>query len=409
MRASISEVSVTTKTRPCLMKVRFQVTNLGPKPWSINEGFTAAVQIREAETDTVIIDGPQSKLSKTVTPGESTNFEISIELPSITGQFHIFISMFQEGKGWFFEHGSPFLLIEYDITDGNTTVARQAVTTLSTHKNRLLLRTVKRAFTYPVLVFLRHGSLIRSMVRRDLLGRYRGSYAGLFWTVMHPLMMILTYCFVFGIVLKTRFGEHGQPSDFVLYFIAGMLPWLAFSEAVGRAPSTVVEHSNFVRKLVFPVEILPVTLVITGLLSEILGAGIFVLGMTAFGHMPSAALLYLPFILIPQLLLTFGLCWGLAALGVFFRDMSQIIGFCLTIWFFTTPICYPETALPSDYAYFFELNPLYILVRSYRAIFLESSPPPWIPLGWLTVGATLIFLIGHGWFYKLKRSFSGVI
>ena len=106
-----------------------------------------------------------------------------------------------------------------------------------------------------------------SMVRRDIVGRYRGSYGGLFWTVINPLLTMVTYYFVFGVVLRLRFGEDGRASNFPLYFLAGMLPWLAFSEAAGRAPTTVWEHSNFVRKLLFPVETLPVNLVVAGLFS----------------------------------------------------------------------------------------------------------------------------------------------
>ena len=131
--------------------------------------------------------------------------------------------------------------------------------------------------------------------------------------------------------------------------------------------------------------------------------------MTFFGHAPTMAVLYLPLVLIPQFLLTLGLSWALAALGVFFRDLGQIIGFVLTVWFFTTPICYAEASLPQNFRWLFELNPLYVLVRSYRSIFLEASAPPWEPLGWLMFAATIIFLVGHAWFHKMKKSFSDVV
>ena len=406
MQAAIVQHRVNVDAAARRIRVRLGVENRGSATWSAEKGFSARGQIRDAETGAVIVDGTETfPVKETVPPGAPAEIEVDFDLPPITGRFHIFVSLFQEGVGWFFDHGSPFFLIECEVAESAIRLTRQTVTTSAALRGRRLLRSAKRACSYPLLIFSRHGSLIRSMVRRDILGRYRGSHAGLFWTVIHPLMMMLTYYFVFGIVLRTRFGDDGHPSNFVLYFLAGMLPWLAFSEALGRAPTTVIEHGNFVKKLVFPVEILPVTLVITGLVSEAFGVGIFLVGMTVFGHAPTAAVLYLPLVLIPQFLLTLGLCWLLAALGVFFRDLGQLIGFVLTVWFFTTPICYPEASLPENYRWLFELNPIYVLVRSYRAILLEASPPPWETLGWLLLGATIVFLVGHGWFYKLKRSF----
>ncbi len=409
MQAAIVQTRVEVDSSGRRIRAWLTVENRSRETWSAEKGFAAAAQTRDAESGTMILDGPRTLLRDAVPPGESVELEVAAELRRINGRLHIFVSLLQEGVGWFFDNGSPFLLIECEVSGDDIRVTRETVTISAALRARRLVRSVKRAFSYPLLIFSRHGSLIRSMVRRDILGRYRGSHAGLFWTVIHPLLLMLTYYFVFGIVLRTRFGDDGHPSNFVLYFLAGMLPWLAFSEAVGRAPTTVIEHGNFVKKLVFPVEILPVTLVIAGLVSEAFGVGIFLAGMTVFGHAPTAAVFYLPLILIPQFLLTLGLCWLMAALGVFFRDLGQFIGFVLTVWFFTTPICYPEASLPENYRWLFELNPIYILVRSYRAIFLEASPPPWEPLAWLMLAATIVFLVGHGWFYKLKRSFSDVL
>ena len=408
MQAAIIHTRVSVDPAARRIFARLGVGSQGGTAWPAEEGLTARVQIRDAETGIVIVDKADTA-SGEVPPGGSGEIEITIELPPITGRFHIFVSLFQDGVDRLFDHGSPFFLIECEADENDIRVTKEAITTSAALRARRLLRSAKRAFSYPLLIFSRHGSLIRSMVRRDILGRYRGSHAGLFWTVIHPLLLMLTYYFVFGIVLRTRFGDDGHPSNFVLYFLAGMLPWLALSEAVGRAPTTVIEHGNFVKKLVFPVEILPVTLVIAGLVSEAFGVGIFIAGMTFFGHAPTMAILYLPLVLIPQFLLTLGLSWALAALGVFFRDLGQIIGFVLTVWFFTTPICYAEASLPENFRWLFELNPLYVLVRSYRSIFLEASAPPWEPLGWLMFGATMVFLVGHAWFHKMKKSFSDAL
>ena len=114
-------------------------------------------------------------------------------------------------------------------------------------------------------------------------------------------------------------------------------------------------------------------------------------------------------ILIPQLLFTTGMAWFLAGLGVIFRDLGQIIGFVLTVWMFTTPIFYPPSALPQEYLWLFEKNPFYILVEAYRVVLLENSAPNWTPLLVLTFISLLLFIAGHGWFYKLKKSFADIV
>lgn len=252
---------------------------------------------------------------------------------------------------------------------------------------------------------LTHRRLMLSLVKRDILARYRGSFGGALWAVLTPFLLMATYFFVFGVVLKTRFSADASGTGYVLYFLAGMLPWLAFSEAVGRAPTIILEHRTLVKKVVFPLEILPPNLVLSGLLTEAIGAAIFLIGLFVIrGAVPVSAL-WLPVLLVPQVLLTSGLAWLLAATGVFVRDLGQVIGFLLTLWFFLTPICYEERAdLP-----LLALNPIYVLVRGYRAVLLQNISP-WSPgLAWLWVGSLVVALLGYAWFHRLRKSFADVI
>jgi lipopolysaccharide transport system permease protein len=276
-----------------------------------------------------------------------------------------------------------------------------------------VVQALAKALVYPFRALWRNRALIASMVRRDIQGRYRGSVAGLFWTVLHPLLLMATYFFVFAVVLKVRFGsgaEAAGPVNFLLYFIAGMLPWLAFSEALGRSANVVLEHRTLVTRVVFPVEILPVNLAAAGLVSEFFGLLVFVAAIAGVGKgTPPATALYLPLVLIPQILLTIGLCWFLAALGVFLRDTGQFLSFLLTLWFFATPICYPETLVPPALQGVFGLNPVYVLARAYRAIFLEAAAPSWSALGGLSAAALALFLFGFAWFHKAKKVFADVI
>jgi lipopolysaccharide transport system permease protein len=252
-------------------------------------------------------------------------------------------------------------------------------------------------------------SLMVSMVRRDILARYRGSFGGALWAILTPLLQMATYYFVFGVVLEARFAGDTSRSGYVLYFLAGMLPWLAFSEAVGRSATVVLEHRTFVKKLVFPIETLPMNLTLAGLVTEAFGMVIFLMGMwAARGSVPATAL-WLPVLLVPQVLLTVGVGWLLAATGVFVRDLGQVMGFLLTLWFFLTPICYEESKLPAVLTF----NPLFVLVRGYRAVLLEGSSP-WTPamvgpmIG-LLIGSAAVALLGWAWFHRLRKSFADVM
>ncbi len=384
------------------LRVRAQLRNQGEQDWTAAQALSW--QIYDADADSLLQDGPRQELF--VPANQATEAEVSIPLPPEDGRYQVFVSPLTEDVAWFYEDGAPFVLIDAEVRGGEPRLLRRAVSTLRGLSQRRFVRAIRRALTYPLASIWRNRSLIRSMVRRDIAGRYAGSYAGAFWTIIHPLMMMLTYWFVFGMVLRARFEGD---SPFVLYFLAGMLPWLAFSEAAGRAPTIVSEHSNFVKKLVFPLEILPVNLTAAGLFSQLFGFVIFLAGMLVLGKQPTATALWLPVLLVPQALFTLGASWFLAALGVFFRDLGQLIGFLLTVWFFITPICYGETYLPEGQRWIFELNPIYVLVRAYRATLLENSAPEAAPLLALTAGSILLFLFGYAWFYKLKGQFADLV
>lgn len=254
-----------------------------------------------------------------------------------------------------------------------------------------------------------HRSLTLSLVRRDIEARYRGSFGGGFWTVLNPLLLMLTYFFVFGIVLESRFPGDPTRSGFVVYFLSGMLPWLAISEALGRSPAVVLEHGNLIKKLVFPSEVLPVVRTLAALVTQAVALAIFLVFLIALQRPAPLTAIWLPVLIVPQVLMTLGLSYLLAATGAFLRDLAQVTGFLLTIWFFLTPICYPESALPPALAPILGNNPLFWLVRGYRAVLLEGSAPDWRTLALLWIVAILLFIAGKRWFHKLKPGFADVV
>jgi len=387
----------------------FEIRNLTEDAWRPSAGFAMGYHIFDPATDTLVVDGPRTPPAVDIAPGEACRFEMRCELPPEAGRYRIFVSGMQEHSYWQYERGAEFLLIDGAVEGGRASVERYRVSTERAVRRERMLRSLRRALTLPVETVARHRSLIRTMVRRDVLGRYRGSFGGSFWTVLTPLILMLTYFFVFGVVLRTRFPNDPSRAGFALYFLAGMLPWLALSEAAGRAPVVMLEHRNFVKKLVFPVETLPVNLVISGLVSEIFGVALFLAGTyVARGYIP-ASIVWLPALIVPQILLTAGLCWFLAALGVFVRDLAQVNGFLLTLWFFLTPICYPESSLPGPAMRILSKNPMFLLVRGYRAVLLESRAPDLSSLWKLCALSAAIFVLGHAWFYKLRKSFADMI
>ncbi|HLY19110.1 MAG TPA: ABC transporter permease [Bryobacteraceae bacterium] len=391
------------------IEARCNLRNTSAEAWRAADGFAAGFHIYDAETGILIVDGERQAPAADVSPGESLPVDLRLALPPESGRYDIYISPMRESVCWFYTRGWPFLRVEAIVEDGRARLRRVGVATLGKVRRENLLRAAGRAFTLPLASIARNRSLIRTMVRRDILGRYRGSFGGVFWTILNPLLLMLTYFFVFGVVLRTRFGSDPSRAGFALYFLAGMLPWLAFSEAAGRSPTVMLEHRNFVKKLVFAVETLPLNLVVSGLVSQAFALLLFMAGLfLARGSVP-ATVLWLPLLIVPQVLFTAGVCWFLAALGVFVRDLGQVIGFLLTLWFFLTPICYPEASLPGAVLPLLAKNPMFVLVRGYRAILLEGHAPLWSSLWKLWIASAAVFILGHAWFYKLRRSFADII
>jgi lipopolysaccharide transport system permease protein len=391
-----------------LLKVRCEIVNQTAAAWQPEDGWAAGYHLFDEATGTLVVDGARIPLQ--LSPSERRQLSLEIPMPPEPGEYNIYVSVMREHMAWFYDSGWPFLLIEAAVDEnGQSTLGGFSITVKRAVSRKRMIRGLIRACTLPLVSIWRHRSLIRTLVQRDVLSRYSGSFGGAFWAILNPLLLMLTYFFVFGVIMNAKFGNDSSRASFALYFLAGMLPWLAFSEPAGRAPFIMVEHRGFIKKLVFPVETLPVNLVVSGLVTEFFGIVLFTLALLLIrGRVPFTAV-YLPVLVIPQVLFTAGVAWFLAALGVFVRDLTQINGFLMTIWFFITPICYPESALPRAAAGLLTRNPVYVLVRGYRAILLEAAAPDWRALAWLTGVSAAVFLLGHAWFYKLRKSFPDLI
>lgn len=259
-------------------------------------------------------------------------------------------------------------------------------------------------------VIWRHRELIIQLIKREVLERYRGSLFGLLWSFLHPLFMLLVYMFVFGVVFKIRWGvEHGDQVQFGVVLFAGLIVHALFAECLVRAPNLVLSNAHFVKKVVFPLEILAVVLLGSALFHLLVGFLILLLfNGVAHAQMPWT-IVFVPFILAPLVLLSLGLSWFLASLGVFLRDISQIVGILATVLLFLCPIFYPLSAVPEPLQAWMYLNPLTLIVEEMRNAVIFAKVPDWGALAGYYLIALVSMMAGHWWFNRTRRAFADVI
>jgi lipopolysaccharide transport system permease protein len=182
-----------------------------------------------------------------------------------------------------------------------------------------------------------------------------------------------------------------------------------FQETVQQSATTIVTHANLVKRVVFPLETLPAAQALSALGGQLFGTIALLIAAVVIQHQLKLTIVWLPVLLIPQLLFVLGSAWLIASLGVFLRDVAQGVTLILMAWMYLTPIIYPETIVPQRFHSFIEINPFTPLVRSYRRIFLEGMPPDWYGLAYFTAVASLLFVFGYWWFARTRKNFADVI
>jgi homopolymeric O-antigen transport system permease protein len=251
--------------------------------------------------------------------------------------------------------------------------------------------------------------LIFSFAKRELLGRYKGSALGIAWAVLTPVVMIAIFTFIFAGIFGARFGANDSHWDYALYLFCGLLPWSMFQESVQQSANTILANSNLVKRVVFPLEALPAAQVFAALGSQLFATIALLIATIIIRQRLEITALWLPVLLIPQLLFALGAAWLIASLGVFLRDITQGIMLLLMAWMYLTPIIYPEAIVPERFRTFINLNPFTSLIRSYRHIFLDGSAPDWRGLAYFTIFALILFLFGYWWFARTRKSFADVV
>jgi len=257
-----------------------------------------------------------------------------------------------------------------------------------------------------------NSSLVMQFSKRELMAKNKGSSLGIVWTIAHPLIMLAVYTFVFAVVWQARWGvgEGESKAQFAISVFCGLIVFDVFASCVGPSTSLIVYNSNFVKKVIFPLEVLPVSLLGAGLCVGAISTSILLIANAVFNSKVSETMYMFPLVLIPLMAWTMGLSWLVASLGVYLRDLRQIVtGVLLPVFFFATPIFYPPERVPEEFGWIVTWNPLAPVIDASRRTLLYGQVPDWTALGVVTLAGLIVLQLGFAFFMKSKRSFADVL
>lgn len=262
-----------------------------------------------------------------------------------------------------------------------------------------------------VASFWRNRELTLALIQREILGRYRGSALGILWSFVHPLFMLAVYTFVFSVVFQARWGSGSSHSkaEFALVLFAGLIIFNLFAECITRSPGLILENANYVKRVVFPLEILPWVALGSALFHAMISLVVWLVFYGILFGLPRVTILLLPLVVLPAILLIMGLSWFFSALGVYLRDISQVTTILVTVTMFLSPIFYPISSLPDNFKPLLFLNPLTPTLEQFRGILMGGQL---LDLKFWTlylVASFLIAWLGFAWFQKVRRGFADVL
>jgi len=265
----------------------------------------------------------------------------------------------------------------------------------------------------PGRLFLRNlverRALLAQLVRRDFEQRYVGSAAGWLWGVVHPLVLLASYIFVFQVCLKVKLPPGAVTQNYTMYLFCGVLPWLLFSETVTRSASSMVENAMLITKTVFPAEVVPVSIFLSSLIQHLIALALVIVAAAVTVKTVSPMILLLPLYMLFIGLLGVGVGWIAASLHVYLRDTAQVLAVVMTLWFWITPIMINEQQIPAQFRAVILWNPMSWIVRAYRERLFLATWPAWQEVGVLAAYSLAVFIAGGLFFRHLKRGFADVL
>lgn len=254
--------------------------------------------------------------------------------------------------------------------------------------------------------------LITQMTKREIASRYRGSLFGFIWAFLNPLLMLMVYTFVFSVVFKARWGEVGireNQLDFAIILFSGLIVFNLFADIMNRAPYLILGNVSYVKKIIFPLELLPLVSIGTVLFHFLLSLlALLFIQFFLKGYLPWTVL-YMPVVVLPVLLAGLGISWLFSALTVYIRDVPQLTGLLTTVLLFVSSVFFPLSALPPSYQIFVYLNPLALVISESRKILVFRETPDWVVLGLTSAVGLLIAVTGYWVFQKARKGFADVL
>ncbi len=259
--------------------------------------------------------------------------------------------------------------------------------------------------------FRRNHRLIVDMTKREIKKRYQGSIFGLAWAFINPLLMLAVYTFVFTVIFQRRWGisENESRADFPLLLFTGLIIFSIFSESMNHSPGLIIGNVNYVKKVIFPLEILTWVSVGGTLFHALVNLTILLVVQLLFKGIFPFTVFLLPFTLLPIILLSLGVSWFLSSLGTYFRDISQVLGFFTTFLMFSSAVFYPLSGLPEKYQKWLRLNPIALIIDESRKMLIFGQYPDWTSVGILIVASALVAFLGFWWFQKTRKGFADVL
>jgi lipopolysaccharide transport system permease protein len=257
----------------------------------------------------------------------------------------------------------------------------------------------------------RNRQLIVQMTKREVVGRYRGSVLGIAWSFFNPLLMLTIYTLVFSVIFKSHWGVNTDETktQFAIVLFVGMIVHSLFADVINRAPGLITSNVNFVKKVVFPLDILPSVAIGAALFHGLVSLGVLLIAFLLFNGYLNWTAIFIPLVLLPLIILTLGFAWMLASLGVFLRDLGQTTGIITMVMFFLSPIFYPVTALPVALRPWIMANPLTFIIEQAREVLIWGHLPNWMGLGIYTLAAIAVAWAGYIWFQKTRKGFADVL
>ena len=260
-------------------------------------------------------------------------------------------------------------------------------------------------------IFYERRWLIRYMAQRQMARSYQGSYLGLLWAFLGPLLMVILLTLIFSELIGIKFREVAGNSslNFGLYLYCGLLPFLTFSQALSQGVNIIRRNSGLVQGVVFPLEILPLTTIVASLVQNLFGLGALLVVLVAFGQQLHLTTLLLPLVLVPQLLFTLGLSYLVAVTGTYVPDIRETLRAVIRGTFFITPILWPAGRVPEEWSFLVDYNPLAVLVNAYRDLILEGELPGLESALWFSLFAAALFVVGLYVYNRVKHNFADLL